>query len=384
MQAYVLSDPSLAPFAEHVEAVAIDTDREANAAFLERYAMQAWPTFFVLDPKDGEVFGYWAGSATVEEMRGFLDEGRKAVAAARAGTQPGPEGELVRGHAAFARKDAKGAVKGYSAAAKALAPSDPRRSEALLGWLRALYMQKSWGPCAAMAREHIEGVRGGATPADFSYYALTCAGELPRGKQRDATTAAAVSKLEALVASPSPGATVDDRADALSILADARRDAGDALGARKAQEARLALMEAAAQAAPTPESAAPFDYGRAQAYLALGRGDDAVAMLVAREAELPSSYEPPARLADTLFALHRNTEALAAIERAIARAYGPRRLRYVSTRADILHALGRHADELAALRELVRGYEGLARGHANADKLAAAKGKLAKAEAEKP
>jgi thiol-disulfide isomerase/thioredoxin len=190
MQAYVLSDPSLAPFAEHVEAVAIDTDREANAAFLERYAMQAWPTFFVLDPKDGEVFGYWAGSATVEEMRGFLDEGRKAVAAARAGTQPGPEGELVRGHAAFARKDAKGAVKGYSAAAKALAPSDPRRSEALLGWLRALYMQKSWGPCAAMAREHIEGVRGGATPADFSYYTLTCAGELPRGKQRDATTAA--------------------------------------------------------------------------------------------------------------------------------------------------------------------------------------------------
>ena len=49
-----------------------------------------------------------------------------------------------------------------------------------------------------------------------------------------------------------------------------------------------------------PLLAQTHDYQRAQAYVALGRGDEAVAMLEAREKELPNSYEPPARLASAL------------------------------------------------------------------------------------
>ena len=60
----------------------------------------------------------------------------------------------------------------------------------------------------------------------------------------------------------------------------------------------------------TPEMAQTFDYARANAYVALGRADEAVAMLTRRERELPDSYEPPARLARVLFKSGRLPEAL--------------------------------------------------------------------------
>ncbi len=382
MQSFVLNDPALGRFASQIEAVALDTDRPENAGFLEQYAISAWPTFLVIDPENGEVFGYWPGSATLDETASFLEEAVSALAAARGGSAiPGSDGDLVRGHAALARRDAKEAATAYARAAASLKPHEPRRSEALIGWIRALYADKNWAECARIGRDYLAEVEGGATPADFSYYALTCAEALPEGADRAKTLEIAIKRLQELARNPPPGAAIDDRSDTYGILADARKSAGDEAGARRANEARIELLEAAARSATSVEAASTFDYQRSLAYLALGRGDDAVKMLRARAEQRPDSYEPVARLADVLHELHRDDQALTAIERAIALSYGPRRLRYVSTRADILKALGRFDDELAALRELVRGYEGLARGHANEAKLAAARKKLAEAEA---
>ena len=49
-------------------------------------------------------------------------------------------------------------------------------------------------------------------------------------------------------------------------------------------------------------------------------------MLQASERDLPDDYNPPARLATAYKAMRRWDEALAASDRALAKAYGPRKL----------------------------------------------------------
>ena len=107
-------------------------------------------------------------------------------------------------------------------------------------------------------------------------------------------------------------------------------------------------------------------------------------MLTQREKEMPGSYEPPARLASVLFKTNKLPEALGAVERALTRAYGPRRLLYMKLRADIQHKLGDSAGELASLREEVKGYEALAPGQASPERLAAARRRLEEAEKAAP
>src|SRR4249919_2290393 len=75
MQNYVLNDPSLASLGERVVLVELDTDKPENAAFLEKYTVNVWPTFFVIDANSGEATSLWPGSASVNEFRGFVEDG---------------------------------------------------------------------------------------------------------------------------------------------------------------------------------------------------------------------------------------------------------------------------------------------------------------------
>jgi hypothetical protein len=68
------------------------------------------------------------------------------------------------------------------------------------------------------------------------------------------------------------------------------------------------------------------------------------------------------------------------VDRAIARAYGPRKLRYQKLRGDILAKKGDLTGQLAALREEVKGWEGLPPGQASPEQLAEAKRRLDEAE----
>jgi tetratricopeptide (TPR) repeat protein len=101
--------------------------------------------------------------------------------------------------------------------------------------------------------------------------------------------------------------------------------------------------------APTADARAVFDSHRLSAYLALGQPERAVPMLEASEKAMPDDYNPPARLATAYKAMKRWDDAAAASDRALAKAYGPRRLLVLRTRADI--ELGR-ADTTAARRVL--------------------------------
>ncbi|MGH7741253.1 MAG: tetratricopeptide repeat protein, partial [Candidatus Eiseniibacteriota bacterium] len=63
-------------------------------------------------------------------------------------------------------------------------------------------------------------------------------------------------------------------------------------------------------------------------------------MLEASERDLPDDYNPPARLAVAYRAMKRWPEALAASDRALAKAYGPRTLGMYQVRTDIYLGLG--------------------------------------------
>jgi thiol-disulfide isomerase/thioredoxin len=381
MKSYVLPDPSLAPLADRVVLVAIDTDRPENAGFLEKYAINVWPTFFVLDPA-GQVLGYWPGSASARELKQFLEESLAALDDTRAAKMPegSPDRELLAAKAAQASRAYDKAARAYARAVEKAPATWARRSEALVGWIFALYGSRSWDECARVGRAHAGEVTGAAMPADYSSMLLACASKLPPGEAQAEARKAAVAKLRVITEKPPADASADDRADALAILAGALMDGGDVEGARKANVARVAVMEAAAKAAPTPQAAATYDYARAGAYVALGRADDAVKMLEQREREMPDSYEPPARLAGVLSKIDRLPEALAAIDRAIKRAYGPRKLQYLKLKSDILARMGDSKGQVDALREEVAGHEALAKGHADKERLADAKRRLADAE----
>lgn len=352
MQREVLEQPALGALADRVEFVAVDTDRVENAAFLARFPVSLWPTFFVLDPArpEGPPLAVHPGSGTLEEMLALVQAGL----AARAGddTSRRLDDALAAVHAASAPGSDPAAVAAAWAKALDVAPvGHPRRGELLR---RAAWARVKGDPatCVAFIEGHRAEVTTGGAPGDLEAALLSCASRLAGDAQRAARDGAR-ARLRALVQTPPVGAAVDDRADTMATLAELEETLGDHAAAVALHEQRLRLLEQDAQKATTEKGAQVHDYARLNSLLFLGRGDEAVALLQARAKALPDDYEPPARLASALFRLKRHDEAKAAATTAIGLAYGPRRLRYLLLLADIESARGDVAAARAALQRLV-------------------------------
>ena len=382
MQNYVMNDPSLASLANRVVLVELDTDKPENAFFLEKYEVNAWPTFFVIDPTTSQVAGVWPGAASAREFRRFVEDGLAGIEALGS-AQADPNSPLrlmMDAKAAQATRDHDKAAALYAQLVASNDKTWPRRSEALMGWLSALQDSGKVKDCLQVGRAHLSEVEGAAVPADFASTLLSCSEDETAGAEGKAARAEVIARLRSLTTTPPSDASADDRADAFNILSAALDDEGDKDGARKAQEGRLAVLEAAAAGIKDPIIAQTYDYARAQAYVALNRGDEAVAMLQAREKEMPNSYEPIARLASALSKMDRLPESVVAFDRAIAKSYGPRQLLYLRQKAEVQGRMGDHTGQVATLRAEVAGYEALAKGHANPKGLEDARKRLAEAE----
>ncbi len=382
MDNFVLNQPALARFESRVVFAKVDTDREQNAAFVSKYAMDVWPTLFVVDPEKGELLGVWTGAASLRELEQLLDESLRLRDMARQKKLDpnAPVGLLLKAQRAMLESKYTVAAAAYAKAVKGSPKTWPRRSEALFGWIKSLHHARRARECTQVGAKHAKEVRGAALPGDFGRYWFSCANGLPNARQKKQVRQAAIAHLRQLVEQPSAESSTDDIADAWDILADALKDTGDKAGFKKAHERRLLLLEAAAKAAPSPAAAATFDYARAGSYVVLGRAQEAVAMLEARVRELPNSYEPPARLASLLHRMGRDKQARPAIDKVLKLAYGPRRMRYLALKAEIEHKLGNKAARIAALEEEVRAWKKLQKRTRIAPAgLAAAQARLAKA-----
>jgi tetratricopeptide (TPR) repeat protein len=85
-------------------------------------------------------------------------------------------------------------------------------------------------------------------------------------------------------------------------------------------------------------------------------------MLESSEHDLPDDYNPPARLAVAYRAMKRWNDALAASDRALAKAYGPRTLGMYQVRTDIYLGMGDTLKARGTLEHALQVAEGFPPG----------------------
>jgi predicted Zn-dependent protease len=113
---------------------------------------------------------------------------------------------------------------------------------------------------------------------------------------------------------------------------------------------RAEVLEKAAAAAPDATMASTFDPHRVDTYLYLGEPQKAEQLLTQREKDMPSDYNPPARLARVLLEEKKLPDAEAAVDRALGKmTRGQRRVGILGLKAKILSAEGKPVE--AVLRE---------------------------------
>jgi tetratricopeptide (TPR) repeat protein len=361
----VLDDPGL----EKAAYVWLSFDVEApkNQAVAARYPAKALPTFFVVDPSDESVHGRWEGAATVDQMREFLRDGRRSIELSHAGSlaPDDPLRLLLIGHRAAMKNDYEAASRNFESALRAAPPAWSRRPDALYALIVAHERLGKVEPCLELALSTLAGDTLGrsSTLSDFSGAALGCATHASKTDARSKKLRELVArKLQQVALDPSAPMSPDDRGDALRMVWEAHEALGNRDGALAAARERIAVLDSAAKRAPSAAVASTFDGARMETLVFLERAREAVAFLSERERQLPNDYNAPHRLALAYQALGDHESALAAIDRAIAKAWGARKARMLDKRADILVKLGRTADaratleaELGHLRSLPEG-----------------------------
>jgi tetratricopeptide (TPR) repeat protein len=375
MRAFVFTDSALTSRAGQFVWLELNVDDERNAAHRERLSVEALPTFFVLDPADESVVMRRVDGMTVAEMGSFLDEARAAATGASPSSPA--EAALLRAdrlNGEGKKTEAAAAYREALAKAPAAWPPYGRAVVALLFLEQSL---KEEPGCLAQARESLPRLGGSPASVMVARSGLDCA--LGLGKD-DAARAAAIAEMEAAtrqtVADASLVAAADDVSTSYLSLIEARKDAGDAPGARKDAEAWVAFLEAQAAGAKTPEQRAVYDSHRMSAYLELQRPEQAIPMLQESERDLPDDYNPPARLAVIYLTMKNPDQALAASNRALPKVSGPRRVRVLQTRSDIFAAKGDAASSREALEQALAYAESLPAGQRSESQTTALKKKL--------
>lgn len=374
MRAFVFTDASLARRAGQFVWLSLDTEKAGNAAIKGRLGIEALPTFFVLDPKSERAALRWVGGATVPQLQKILDDGRRAAGGE---SGKGPDAVLARADRLFAGgKYAESASLYRDAIASAPAGwrSYGRAVESLLFALQNADLARE---CALLARDAWPKLEKTSSSANIASSGLSCALEM---KPEDPDRAGLVDRFRestlAIVRSGRRDIAADDISGSYQVLEDDRERAKDDAGKKELLRAHVAFLEEQADAAKTPEGRAVFDPHRAIAYIEMGEPERAIPMLQQSEKEFPDDYNPPARLANAYFAMKRYDDAAAAADRALAKAYGPRKIGILQRRAEIEEKRGDAAAARRYLEEALKTAEELPVGQRSDRSIAALKKKL--------
>jgi tetratricopeptide (TPR) repeat protein len=376
MRAFVFTDESLARRAGQFVWLEIDTEKPGNSAFRKQFPIPALPTFLIVRPEDEQVLLRWTGGATLAQLERILDQGRLAY---RSGG--GNDSTLARADRLYGSGDFAGAAQAYQAALEK-APSDwPPYARAVESLLFALQSSDANDDCSRVAETALPKLGHTTSAASVAGSGLGCALALPADRPgREVLIARFEAAVLAFVRDRTITMAGDDRSGLYGILYDARQDAKDEAGARAIAREWASCLEDEAARARTVEQRASFDPHRLGVYLELGEPERAVPMLQASERDLPDDYNPPARLAVAYKAMKRWEDALAATDRALAKAYGPRKLRIFRTRADVFAASGDSLASRRTLEETLRYAEALPEGQRPSSMIADLKKQLAQSQ----
>lgn len=335
MRSHVFTDARLGRLAGRFVWLEVNSEEERNAAFLEQFPIDAWPTLFVIDPSTTEVVVRWTGSSGAAQLERILLDAERS---SRAPRDPAAAA-LARADRLNGSGDAAGAEAAYRDALARGGPSWARRPRAVESLVMLLSLKGPRDRCAETARREAPSLPRGPSFANVVSSGLWCALELP---DDDPARASALAALEPLgrEALDLAGLLADDRAGLFEAMTSAAGARGDDEGARAMAERWWAFLEREAKRAPTPEARAALDTSRLSAAIALDDPGRALPALLASQRDLPRHLDSPYRLAAVYRLLGRHDEALAANERALALTSGPRRLRVYQQRAAIAEARG--------------------------------------------
>jgi tetratricopeptide (TPR) repeat protein len=373
MRAFVFTDASLARHAGQFVWLSVNTEKAANAAFLQKYPVEALPAFFVLD-SSGKVLLKWVGGATVAQVEKILEDGRRAAG----GRERGVDELLARADRLAGESKSAEAAEAYRQVLAKAPPGWSGYARALESLLYAFQRSRSAGPCAETARDAYPKLAATSSSANVAATGLDCALRMPETDpaRKDLVTALAADARE-VVAAKRPDVAADDISSTYLTLADEREAAKDEAGRRQVFSDLSLYLEGQAAAAKSPAARVVFDSHRLTAYLQLAEPERAVPMLTASERDFPDDYNPPARLAVAYKAMKRWDDALAASDRALARAYGPRKIGIWTTRADIYAGKGDPDSARKALEQALSDAEAFPLGQRSESQIAGLKKRLA-------
>lgn len=373
MKAYVFTDKSLERYAGQFVWLAVDTENSKNTAFLAKYPIRVWPSLLVIDPRKESVALKYAGGATVPQLRKLLDDGRRAFGGART---PSDEAIARADRLANDNKPAEAAMA-YREAIAAAPKSWRSLGRAAESLVFSLSFARDNSRCVEEALVLYPRVKGTYSAANVAAVGLGCATEL---KADDPRRANAIAALETATRETLDDQSIplsgDDRSGLYESLISAREELKDEPGAHALREQWIALLEAEAAKAKTPEQRAVYDSHRLSAYLALKQPEKAIPMLEQSQRDFPKDYNPPSRLSVAYKAMGKYDEALAATERALARAYGPRKIGIYRNRSDIFALKGDKESARKTLEEAIRYAEALPKEQQTASVIASMKKKL--------
>ena len=375
MRAFVFTDKALGRQAGRFVWLSINTEKRENAAVLAKYPFQASPTLFVIDPVAEKVVLKYVGGATVTQLQRILDDGARAAGHGRHGRKP--DEWLAKADAFYSAGRNKEAAEAYRAALKGMATSSPSYPRAVESLLFALSASRQHEACATVAREAFPHLRASPSAASVAGSGLDCALALDKSlPTKVALVAALAGDAKEVLRGPRTGLAVDDVSGLYQTFEEQRDSVNDAAGKRKVVEEWAAYLEAEAAKGKTPEARAAFDAHRITAYLELGQPERGIPMLEASERDFPDDYNPPARLALAYRGMKKYDEALAASDRALLRAYGPRKLVILNARADIYDKKGDAAAAKKTREDALAWAESLPKEQVSERQIAALKKQL--------
>lgn len=357
MQANVLPHPSVAPFAARYVWLAIDTDEPGNAAFLQRFPIDTWPTVLVVDSGGETILARTVGGASVEQFVSLLEHGLRAF-----------RGQLETADKALVLADSHAASGAHAEAALAYqealkkAPAGwPARGRAVSSLLNSLGAAGESEPCTRSALDELPRLQAAGDQAKAAAAGLACSLDLAEGEGATLLRGQLILAAERTLRLPLETVEPDLRSSLYEGLVEARQMNGDEAGATALAEEWLVFLERSAGQVRTPRQRTVFDSHRVMAALSVGRPEQAVPALVESEKALPGDDNPPTRLAMLYWQAGRLEDALRANDRALALARGAARMRVLALRSDILLARG---DRSGAAECLGRA---IAEGRAAAD-----------------
>jgi tetratricopeptide (TPR) repeat protein len=369
MRAFVFTDKALERYAGRFVWLAVDTENAVNSSFLTRYPISVWPTLMIIDPKKETVALRYPNGATVAQLEKLLKDGERVVR----GTKSKADESIALGDSLMNEKKDAEAARAYDDAINAAPKGWSPLGRAAESLTFALSEAHDYERCATRALELYPSVRGTYSAAGVASGGLGCASEKPENR---ATLEALEKATRETLDDPKIPLSGDDKSGLYDSLITAREAVKDAEGAQKLRQDWASFLEGEAKNAKTPEQRAVFDSHRMSAYFGLKQPERAIPMLEQSERDLPDDFNPPARLGTTYRTMGKYDEALAAYDRALTKAHGPRRIGILRGKADTYAAKGDKEAARKTIEEAIQFAQSLPEGQRSESTIASLKKKL--------